>query len=451
MLKKIGVKTTNYMPGYGYVNNNIKEAVSSINNMSGYENYRLFTYTKAPVISKYRNNTAENIMKEYFNTNTYLSLQKGEIVYFRLDSGLFDDKSTIASLVSDITENYVDNGYIHRYNPENHLYELTQKPLGYSVVPISELNNSYEINITTDSAANIATTDAGANIVTTNQAVNISTENSQTTNDQSQNSNAKIQEAAINNKALRERSTAAAEAMYSSNYIGNNYADLAGFSEEMTKKIDKTGLIDTNNENVIFFTFDDWGSDVILNEILDVLNKHNVNGTFFTISKYVDVNSGISNVNPNLLRTIALNGNEIGSHTYNHDTSDTDKKEFKESVKKSYYALESVVGDTGALKSMIRFPQLLTTKDGLDACFESGFDYCVSGNISTHDYEAESAQEIVDNIVSQLVPNKGNIVVMHMNNQAYYTPEALDIFLTNNENGVYGKKYKIVKLGDYLK
>ena len=39
---------------------------------------------------------------------------------------------------------------------------------------------------------------------------------------------------------------------------------------------------------------------------------------------------------------------------------------------------------------------------------------------------------------------------MHMNNQAYFTPEALDIFLTNNEKGLYGEKYKIAKLSDYL-
>ena len=50
-----------------------------------------------------------------------------------------------------------------------------------------------------------------------------------------------------------------------------------------------------------------------------------------------------------------------------------------------------------------------------------------------------------------LEKNKGNIFIMHMNNQAYYTPEALDKFLTNNEQGKYGDVYKIAKLSDYLK
>jgi hypothetical protein len=49
-----------------------------------------------------------------------------------------------------------------------------------------------------------------------------------------------------------------------------------------------------------------------------------------------------------------------------------------------------------------------------------------------------------------LVKGRGNVVVMHMNDQAYYTAEALDIFLTNNEKGLYGEKYKIAKLSDYL-
>lgn len=90
-------------------------------------------------------------------------------------------------------------------------------------------------------------------------------------------------------------------------------------------------------------------------------------------------------------------------------------------------------------------------KDGLSAVYESGFDYSISGNISTHDYESESAEAIVDTIVNEIELSKGNIIVMHMNNQSFYTPEALDIFLTNNENGAYGKKYKIAKLSDYLK
>ena len=446
MLKDMNLKPKSYMPGHGYINNNIKEAVSSMKNIEGCEDYRLFTYTKAPVLSKYKEAQADYIIKDYFNTETYLSMQKGEVVYFRLDSGLFSDTKTVANMISNLTDNYVNNGYIHRYNSETQNYDLVQKPLGYAVVPVNELNDTYKIAGVNGNAASEPIS------VTTGSAVNITTDASVKVNNSTDNSKFSnyATVSAADKSVLPERTTEAAEYMYADHYIGNNSVDLYGFTDEMKERLDKDGLINTNGESVVFLSFDDWGSDVIINEILDVLKKHNVHGSFFTISKYVDVNSGISNANPNLLRTIALEGHDIGSHTYNHDTSDTEKVHFKESVKKSYEVLYDVVGDTGALKPMLRFPTLMTTKDGLDSVFESGFDYCVSGNISTHDYQADSAQKIVDAISSELVPNAGNVVVMHMNNQAYYTPEALDIFLTNNEKGVYGTKYKVLKLGDYL-
>ena len=40
---------------------------------------------------------------------------------------------------------------------------------------------------------------------------------------------------------------------------------------------------------------------------------------------------------------------------------------------------------------------------------------------------------------------------MHVNDQSTYTAQAVDMFLTKNEQGAYGTKYQIAKLSDYLK
>ena len=215
--------------------------------------------------------------------------------------------------------------------------------------------------------------------------------------------------------------------------------------------MDSEGFINTNGESTVFFTFDDWGSDVIVNEILDILDKHNVKATFFALSKYVDIDSDISNSNPNLLRTIALRGHDIGSHTYDHDKLDTNPADLAISLNNSYSAMYTVIGDLGNLKPYLRPPTLYTSKLGLETAFQCGFDYVINGNISTHDYEASSAEELLDSLESELVENKGNVVVMHMNNQASYTPEVLDEFLTKNEQGFYGEKYKIARISNYLK
>lgn len=409
LLKEKGIVTNSYMAGYGYSNSKVQEAVSTINNIKGLENYELITYTKAPIIHKYKDMNSDEIIEDYFNINSYVSLSKGEIVYFRLDSDLFKDDYVISSLIEKLTDNYVKNGYAYKYNKESQEYYLVKKPLNYSVVTISDIQSNFESNY---------------NFGRYNVITNI--------------------------RSMEMRSYEEALKMVKTNYIGNKDVILHDFSEEEKLDINTTGTIDTNGESVIFFTFDDWGGDPIINEILDVLNKHNVKASFFTIARYVDVNSGLSNINPNLLRTIALNGHDIGSHNYNHELLNTNKADLENSLIKSYDVMSSVIGDLDSLRQYFRPPTLLLKKSGLEAVFESGYKYSISGNISTHDYESTSPQEILDSIESEVVEGQGNIVIMHMNNQSYYTAEALDQFLTNNENGIYGTKYKIAKLSDYL-
>ncbi|MTK11399.1 MAG: polysaccharide deacetylase family protein, partial [Clostridiaceae bacterium] len=398
LLKEKGITTNAYMAGYGYVDPQIQEALSAITSIPSLKNYELFTYTKAPIVNKYKGMSAEDIVSDYFNINSYVSLRKGEIVYFRLDSNLFKNDDAIANIIELVTKNYVQNGYVNKYNEKLKSYDLAQKPLGYSVVTLDNLQKTIETS-----------SQFGRYNITKNPI------------------------------SMQERTYEEALGMMKTNYIGNEYIDLSDFSEEEKLSMDKSGTIDTKGENVIFFTFDDWGGDPVINEILDVLNKHNVKATFFVISKYADINSGISNANPNLLRTIALNGNDIGSHNYNHELLGTNRKELEVSLIKSYNVMESVIGDLHSLRPYFRPPTLLLRKEGLAAVYESGYKYTISGNITTHDYERPSAQDIVDYIKDGLVKNKGNVIVMHMNDQAYYTAEALDIFLTNNEKGLYGE------------
>lgn len=416
LLKKKGINTKAYMPGYGYVNSNVCEAVSAVKGIPLLKDYELITYSKAPIINKYKDWSASAIVEDYLNINTYQSLQRGEIVYFRLDSEVVSNPNTVAEVLKIITENYLYKGYAFKYNSTlggSNPYELVQVPLNYSALTISDMQNTYE----------------GAG---------------------------KTGRYKLNSRDNRQvykgkRPIEEAVTMFNSAYIGNKYINLETFKKEEQELLDKSGTIDTKGEDVIFLTFDDWGGDPIINEILKVLDKHKVKGSFFVISKNVEVNGELSNANPNLLRSIALKGHDIGSHNYFHERLDLEKTQLEEALVKSYGAMHQVIGDLSSLKSFFRPPELVVERDGLSAIYESGFDYSVGGNISTHDYESESAEAIVDTIINEIEPGKGNIIVMHMNNQSFYTPEALDIFLTNNENGVYGKKYKIASLSEYLK
>lgn len=122
-----------------------------------------------------------------------------------------------------------------------------------------------------------------------------------------------------------------------------------GFTAREMTLADKTRLVKTAAPQTVFLTFDDWGSDDSINKLLYVLRKHQVHATFFVITKNM-VN------NPNLLRAIVADGNEVGSHTdhhvpmltvdekgHSHPTEDAST--YRENVSSSYTKLLHAVGD----------------------------------------------------------------------------------------------------------
>jgi len=257
----------------------------------------------------------------------------------------------------------------------------------------------------------------------------------------------------------------------SQNYIGNvdvNEGDrVLDFSKMDMRRLDQSGIIHTN-EKVIFFTFDDWGTDASINKLLYVLRKHNVYGAFFVITKTMPNN-------PNLLRAIAVGGNEIGSHSDQHKPMavrdpNTGKQvktqdngpEYVQELASSYHKLRDVAGDVTvngkpALTRYYRPPQLAVNKAGLESVFEAGFEFIVGGSYSTHDYNAKDVAELVNRIKSGIFTEtgevrKGAVLIMHMSDFAVYTAVALDILLTANEqkSDADPSKFKVGNLSDYL-
>ena len=70
--------------------------------------------------------------------------------------------------------------------------------------------------------------------------------------------------------------------------------------------------VDTKEKKVAL-TFDvAWGSDNI-EEILDILDKHNIKATFFLVGSWVDDNE-------ELVKEIHNRGHEIGNHSNTHSS-----------------------------------------------------------------------------------------------------------------------------------
>ena len=252
---------------------------------------------------------------------------------------------------------------------------------------------------------------------------------------------------------------------YYGNVTVNQKEKLPGFTGDEIRQLDKTGSF--TDDKVLFLTFDDWGTEQSVNELLYVLEKNDVKATFFIRTGYVGAN-------PNLLRTIAKQGHQIASHTDNHiplaDSVDNDgnrmtsltdmealalRKNLVTSYEKLYkYTGDVVVDGKPSLSRMFRPPTLAVSKIGLTQVFDTGFDYSVSGAYSTGDYEASSFHDMLQRLTRRSIGNgkyvtvgNGTVLVMHMQENAKYTAQALDYMIPLwKEQG-----YSFARLDDYLK
>ena len=368
-----------------------------------------------------KDGTIEDVKNNIFNLGN-IALHKGFIVYFRMD--YYNDNTIIGNLVELIKKEKVDPiGYVDQGVKHN----------GYSFAKLSEL-------VTSEYVFNYPLT------------------------------NSEILPEVLNKIKKGYLENIEDPIGYISNrYIGSPFAkyteSLPGFEEDEIEVLDKVGRF--TDDNTIFLTFDDWGSDIAINKLLYILDKYNVKATFFVRTNHIDDN-------PSLLRTIALAGHDIASHSDNHillsNTTDkkgvfaeiTDKQAeaIQEDVILSYKKLQSIVGDIyvdgrPALQAYFRPPTLAVSKKGLMSVFDSGFSYVISGDFTTQDYEAKSAEELINKLKYGIVSGEnneikitdGSILVMHMSDEAKFTAEALDTIIPY----YLSQGYKFGRISDYLR
>lgn len=246
-------------------------------------------------------------------------------------------------------------------------------------------------------------------------------------------------------------------------YLGTDYVvntdTLPGFTASEARQMDSAGKI-RNQENAIFLTFDDWGSDRAITPLLDVLEKHGAKATFF-------VRTVFTTANPSLLRAIALGGHDLASHTDTHyplamdedgngvyeELPERELKQFQEDLVASYDTLLSMAGDVAvngraAITANFRPPTLAVSRRGAWAVFDAGFNYIVSGAYSSHDYAAKSAKTLYQDLKANSY--SGAVIVMHMSDNCLYTAEALDMLLTENEKRPESKRFVTRRISDYL-
>lgn len=397
MLERLSVKTNLFMPPYGISTEDVQRAAAACEK-------ELILYNASPARTDYAEAEydAAQSVREYFS-NARRVLCRGDIVYFNM--AVYDDAHSLSELVKEV--------YDAKVAPAS--YGSREGGI-FKVTTVSTLmDNTWTYSAATDATYNM------------------------------------IQKSGNAKKPLGEA--------LATHYIGTPWQTLSGFTEEELALIDQSGRINTGGTNTVFLTFDDWGDEATIGRLLYVLKKHNVKASFFIKTEYV-----IDGSTENLLRAIAEGGHDVASHTERHipiDVTEEGVAALQNDLVTSNRKLASIVGNTGALKSYFRPPTLAVNKAGVNAVYDCGYEWIVCGEVSTGDYNAKSADDVLDllkngakkNDGGRIAIQDGSVVVMHINTNSVYTAQGLDRYLSWQEELPEGdpEKFHFAKLSDYLK
>lgn len=182
----------------------------------------------------------------------------------------------------------------------------------------------------------------------------------------------------------------------------------------------------------VYLTFDDGPSENTP-DILEILRNHNVKATFFVTGKEGEQAE-------TWYRSIVSEGHTLGMHSYSHRYSTI--YESVDAFEADFTKLHDYLRElTGVESGFYRFPggssnQVSNTdvNEFIDLLGEKGITYydwnVVCGDATSQIYTAD---ELVDNVMTDVVKYKNSVVLMHDAAEKDTTVEALEILLQKLE------------------
>ena len=171
------------------------------------------------------------------------------------------------------------------------------------------------------------------------------------------------------------------------------------------------GKYKDNSSKMIALTFDD-GPNYNTNKVLDILDKYDINATFFVLGSKIKGNEYI-------LNRIINNGNEIGNHTYSHLLLTRYKEDI---IRREIDATSNLIFEvTGESPKLFR-PSYGSYNNKIKNISNMPI---IIWNIDTLDWKYHSSKRIVNRVINKV--KDGDIVLMH---DVYSsTSNALDILI----------------------
>ncbi|WP_407271260.1 polysaccharide deacetylase family protein [Radiobacillus sp. PE A8.2] len=221
-----------------------------------------------------------------------------------------------------------------------------------------------------------------------------------------------------------------------SSYERNKLEDIPGYNVVRKNSYDtfynEIERMDTDKKQVAL-TFNNWGSEQTITNILDILKDSQVTGTFF-------IDPVAAENNPNLARTIVENGNDIGIRTYSPiDITQVSKQVLQEELIKGFQVLTMAIQKQTAM--YFRPDYGIIDKESSQIVATTGIKNIALHDVDSKDWEQATTYEIVTNVLEDV--QEGSIILLHLQDNLN-TVDALPMIITELRN----RGYNIVKLGD---
>ena len=211
--------------------------------------------------------------------------------------------------------------------------------------------------------------------------------------------------------------------------INNDYVD--DVSLVIPETLYKWNFYREDNRKIAYLTFDDGPSEKSTEEILDILLKNNIKGTFFTLGTAIENNERADVI----LKRMLEEGHSIGNHGYSHDyrilypNRNVDVQAFIKDIEKNDKILKSILGNDFSNR-LIRMPGGYSSWNGtgdLDKVLEEKGLYQMDWNALNGDADGReySKEELLNNLKDTVQDKDVIIVLMHDTDRKTGTVEYL--------------------------
>lgn len=189
--------------------------------------------------------------------------------------------------------------------------------------------------------------------------------------------------------------------------------------------------VDTDEKKVAL-TFDvAWGSENI-EDIVKILEKHNIKSTFFLVGSWMDDNE-------KLVKMLDEKGHELSNHSNTHANM---TKLSKEDIAKEIETVSQKIYDiTGKKANLYRPPFGEVNNETMKICDSLGYQV-IKWDVDSLDWKEIGPIHIVERVIKD--SDKGSIVLLHAN------AKDIDKYLEGIITRLKEDKYELVTVSELL-